>query len=79
MKEYKYFQTQRYEQFAAMVRIDTERFEQVSDDPFRISVTPSGLCINGKYGRNPSKDEMRETLELMREAIAEWDKKYGSA
>ncbi len=49
-----------------------------TDDPFRIVVTDAGLCINGCYGTNPSREEMRETLELMRLAIALWDKHYAA-
>jgi hypothetical protein len=76
-KKYAFYQTQIGPRgFAAILKMGTERFEQ-APSPFRIAVTPSGICINGEYGSNPSKEEMRETLEVMREAVLQWDKQHG--
>ncbi len=79
MSEYKFFQTQRGPNgFAAILRRGTARSEAV-ESPFRLAVGLNGVSINGSYGTNPSKEEMRETLELMREAVAEWDKLYAAS
>lgn len=78
MGEYKFFQTTRGPDFpfAAVLRYGTERYKQ-SSNPFRLAVIAGGISINGFFGTNPSKEEMKEMLELMREAVAKWDESYG--
>ena len=40
----------------------------------RISAGSEGICVNGDYGINPSREEMREVVEVMRECVAEFDR-----
>jgi len=43
-----------------------------------IAVVKEGVCVNGGgYGTNPNSDEMREMLDVMRECVADWDRRYG--
>jgi hypothetical protein len=38
-----------------------------------IAVNAKGVAVNGDYGTNPSRAEMEELVELMRECVAKYD------
>lgn len=42
-----------------------------------VAVTEHGILLNGDSGTNPSREEMAETLEIMRRAVEAWDRRYG--
>lgn len=44
-----------------------------------IGIRPEGICVNGDYGTNPSREEMREMVEVMRECVAEFDRLQSEA
>lgn len=45
----------------------------VVQSDFVIAVDEKGICINGDYGINPSAEEMREAVEIMRICVAAFD------
>lgn len=62
------------------------RFKNVAQTPDR-EMRPStfvmvavehGILVNGDYGTNPSREEMREMLDAMRALVEYWDKNYGN-
>ncbi len=47
---------------------------RMKDGGMRITALPDGIYVNGDYGINPSREEMREMVEVMRECVAEFDR-----
>ena len=75
--EYQWFDVQRDSEGYLETAVQTQRNTAfpglvTEQSDFILSVGEYGICINGDFGTNPTREMMHETALLLSEAVDSW-------